>query len=70
MGAAGSVIRRSVASTTPASDPSAGHDDYLVALGREYEADYIVTGGKDLLEWPEQRPLVLTPGVFAELVGE
>ncbi len=45
-------------------------DDYLVALGREREADYIVTGDKDLLEWPEQRPPVLTPAAFAELVGE
>jgi uncharacterized protein len=45
-------------------------DDYLVALAREHEADYIVTGDKDLLEWPDQRPPVLTPAAFAELVGE
>jgi len=45
-------------------------DDYLVALAREYEADHIVTGDKDLLEWPEQLPPVLTPAAFVELVGE
>jgi putative PIN family toxin of toxin-antitoxin system len=45
-------------------------DDYLVALAREHGADYIVTGDKDLLEWPEQRPPVLTPAAFVELVGE
>ncbi|MDH3249736.1 MAG: putative toxin-antitoxin system toxin component, PIN family [Acidimicrobiia bacterium] len=45
-------------------------DDYLVALAREHGADYIVTGDKDLLEWPDQRPPVLAPAAFAELVGE
>lgn len=45
-------------------------DDYLVALAREHGADYIVTGDKDLLEWPDQRPPVLTPATFAELLGE
>lgn len=45
-------------------------DDYLVALAREQGADYIVTGDKDLLEWPDQRPPVLAPAAFAELVGE
>jgi len=45
-------------------------DDYLVALAREHNADYIVTGDKDLLEWPEQRPPVLAPAALAELMGE
>ena len=45
-------------------------DDYLVALAREHGADYIVTGDKDLLDWPDQRPPVLTPAAFVELVGE
>lgn len=45
-------------------------DDYLLALAREHGADYIVTGDKDLIEWPEQRPPVLTPVAFAELMGE
>lgn len=39
-------------------DPS---DDYLVALAREHNADYIVTGDKDLLEWDKQRPPVVSP---------
>ena len=45
-------------------------DDYIVALARGHGADYIVTGDKDLLEWPEQRPPVLTPAAFVEVVGE
>jgi putative PIN family toxin of toxin-antitoxin system len=45
-------------------------DDYLVALAREHGADYIVTGDKDLLEWPEQRPPVITPAAFDDLLGE
>jgi putative PIN family toxin of toxin-antitoxin system len=55
----------SVASHT--RDPD---DDYLVALAREHGADYIVTGDKDLLEWPEQRPPVIAPAVFEQLMGE
>ena len=43
-------------------------DDYLVALAREHNADYIVTGDKDLLEWPEQRPPVVTPAAFEALL--
>jgi predicted nucleic acid-binding protein len=39
------------------------------ALASDNEADCIVTGDKDLLEWPEQRPSVLTPAAFAVLVG-
>ena len=45
-------------------------DDYLVALARGHGADYIVTGDKDLLEWPEQRPPVITPAAFDDLRGE
>jgi putative PIN family toxin of toxin-antitoxin system len=45
-------------------------DDYLVALAREHGADYIVTGDKDLLEWPDQRPPVITPAAFAAMAGE
>ncbi len=45
-------------------------DDYLVALARGHGADYIVTGDKDLLEWPEQRPPVITPAAFDDLLGE
>ncbi len=45
-------------------------DDHLVALACEHGADYIVTGDRDLLEWPEQRPPVLTPAAFAGLLAE
>ena len=39
-------------------DPS---DVYLVALAHEHNADYLVTGDKDLLEWDGQRPPVISP---------
>lgn len=44
-------------------------DDYLVALAREHSADFIVTGDKDLLEWEDQTPPVITPVAFEELLG-
>jgi len=43
-------------------------DDYLIALAREHNADYIVTGDKDLLEWLEQRPPAVTPATFETLL--
>lgn len=43
-------------------------DDYLVALGREHSVDWIVTGDKDLLEWEDQMPPVITPAAFEELL--
>lgn len=43
-------------------------DDYLVAVARGHGADYIVTGDKDLLEWLDQRPPVLTPAQFEQLL--
>ena len=43
-------------------------DDYLIALAREHGADYIVTGDKDLLEWPEQHPPAITPAAFETLL--
>ena len=45
-------------------------DDYLVALAREHAADVIVSGDKDLLEWSEQRPPVLTPDAFEKRLIE
>ena len=42
-------------------------DDYLIALARSHGADLIVSGDRDLLEWEEQRPPVVTPAAFAEL---
>ena len=44
-------------------------DDYLVALAREHNADWIVTGDKDLLEWEDQTPPAITPAAFEELRG-
>lgn len=44
-------------------------DDYLVALARQHGADYIVTGDHDLLDWVDQRPPVITPAAFEELLG-
>ncbi len=43
-------------------------DDYLVALAREHGADFVVSGDKDLLEWPEQRPPVIAPAAFLEML--
>ncbi len=58
-------------------DPDSGvvrtrdpNDDYLVALASEHSVDFIVTGDKDLLEWPDQRPPVITPSAFDSLMGE
>ena len=43
-------------------------DDYLVALAREHDAAWIVTGDKDLLEWEEQKPPAITPAAFEALL--
>ena len=43
-------------------------DDYLVALARDSKAAVIVSGDKDLLMWPEQRPPVVTPAVFEAML--
>ena len=43
-------------------------DDYLIALAREHGADLIVSGDKDLLEWSEQRPPVIAPAAFLEML--
>lgn len=45
-------------------------DDYLVALARQHRADVIVSGDKDLLEWDEQSPLVVTPATFEQMLSE
>jgi putative PIN family toxin of toxin-antitoxin system len=44
-------------------------DDYLVMLARTHDADYIVTGDKDLLEWAGQHPPVVSPSAFEELLA-
>ncbi len=43
-------------------------DDYLVALAMEHGVDFIVSGDKDLLEWEEQSPPVMTPAAFWTLL--
>lgn len=39
-------------------------DDYLIALARAHDVELIVSGDKDLLEWPAQRPPVVAPADF------
>ena len=70
------VISRLVTGIGLVPDPSGvqrwtrdGDDDYLVALAREHGADYIVSRDKDLLEWEEQAPPVITPSEFETLLG-
>lgn len=43
-------------------------DDYLIALAREHDVDYVVTGDKDLLDWAAQRPPVVTPAAFEQIM--
>jgi putative PIN family toxin of toxin-antitoxin system len=45
-------------------------DDYLVALAREHEAAWIVTGDDDLLEWEEQSPRTIAPAAFEQWLSE
>jgi putative PIN family toxin of toxin-antitoxin system len=52
-------------------DPSPGpaltrdpDDDYVVHLARAHDADLIVSGDSDLLEWHEQDPPVIPPAEF------
>lgn len=59
------------------SDPQPGpaltrdpDDDYLVYLARENNADVIVSGDKDLLEWSDQDPQVMTPAGFEQALVE
>jgi predicted nucleic acid-binding protein len=44
-------------------------DDYLVALAREHDADFIVTGDRDLLDWADQKPPVIRPAAFEEMLN-
>jgi uncharacterized protein len=45
-------------------------DDYLVALAKEHEAVWIVTGDDDLLEWEEQSPRTIAPAAFEQWLIE
>lgn len=42
------------------------NDDYLIALARANDAELIVSGDKDLLEWEPQQPPVITPSQFEQ----
>lgn len=44
-------------------------DDYLIALARATNADYLVSGDRHLLDLPDQLPPVLTPRAFIDLIG-
>jgi putative PIN family toxin of toxin-antitoxin system len=43
-------------------------DDYLVDLGRIHAVNFIVSGDKDLSEWVEQRPQVISPSLFVTML--
>ncbi len=45
-------------------------DDFIIYLARENNADMIVSGDSDLLDWPEQRPPVVAPGKFKRILGQ
>ena len=51
---------------TETRDPN---DDYLIALARTHEADVIVSGDKDPLDWEPQSPPVVTPAQFESRDG-
>jgi uncharacterized protein len=48
------------------SETRDSNDDYLIALAQAHDVDAIVSGDKDLLEWDEQLPPVLTPAQFEQ----
>jgi putative PIN family toxin of toxin-antitoxin system len=43
-------------------------DDFLVDLARIHDVNFIVSGDKDLLEWMDQRPRVISPSLFATML--
>ncbi len=44
-------------------------DDYLIALARAANGDYVVSGDRHLLELADPDPPVLTPRQFLDLLG-
>lgn len=44
-------------------------DDYLIALARDANADYLVSGDRHLLDLDDPQPPVLTPRQFIDLIG-
>ena len=53
---------------TVATESRDQRDDYLIHFARENNADLIVNGDQDLLEWLDQNPPVVTPRTFLERV--
>lgn len=45
-------------------------DDFVIYLARQRSADVIVSGDRDLLEWSEQTPPIVTPASFLQLLDE
>ena len=45
-------------------------DDFVVYLALENDADLIVSGDGDLLDWPEQRPPVVAPAQFERMLSQ
>ena len=52
----------------PPSASSDPDDDYLIALARSAEADYLVSGDRHLLDLVDPDPSVLTPRQFLDLL--
>lgn len=44
-------------------------DDYLIALARANDAEVIVTGDLDLLEWKGSTPRTVPPAEFEQMLG-
>jgi len=44
-------------------------DDYLIALARATQADYLVSGDRHLLDLADPEPPVLTPRQFLDLLA-
>ena len=56
----------------PASGPSLPRDpddDFIIYLARENDADLIVSGDGDLLDWPDQHSPVMTPVEFERVLS-
>ena len=45
-------------------------DDFIIYLARENNADLIVSGDGDLLDWPEQHPPVVRPAEFERVLTQ
>lgn len=57
----------------PALGPSLTRDpddDFIICLARESDAEMIVSGDGDLLEWPEQQPPVMKPAQFERVLSQ